>query len=189
MTAQVVVVTGASGGIGRAVATAFGARGATRRAARPRREGPGRRRRATSRAAGGTRAGRSRSTSPTRRRSFAAADRVEDELGPIDVWVNVAFTSVFAPFDEISPDEYRRVTEVSYLGYVYGTMAALQRMKPARPRHDRAGRLRAGLPRHPAADRVLRRQARHPGLPRGAALRTAARARATCTSRWCRCRR
>ena len=60
----------------------------------------------------------------------AAADRVERELGPIDVWVNVAFTSVFAPFDQISPDEYRRVTEVSYLGYVYGTMAALQRMKP-----------------------------------------------------------
>ena len=46
------------------------------------------------------------------------------------MWVNVAFTSVFAPFDEIEPDEFRRVTEVSYLGYVYGTMAALQRMKP-----------------------------------------------------------
>ena len=61
---------------------------------------------------------------------FAAADRVEDELGPIDVWVNVAFTSVFAPFEQIHPDEYRRVTEVSYLGYVYGTMAALQKMKP-----------------------------------------------------------
>ena len=61
---------------------------------------------------------------------FAAADRVERELGPIDVWVNVAFTSVFAPSSQISPAEYRRVTEVSYLGYVYGTMAALQRMKP-----------------------------------------------------------
>jgi short-subunit dehydrogenase len=61
---------------------------------------------------------------------FAAADRVEAELGAIDVWVNVAFTSVFSPFDKIHPDEYRRVTEVSYLGYVYGTMAALQRMKP-----------------------------------------------------------
>jgi len=61
---------------------------------------------------------------------FDAADRVEDELGPIDVWVNVAFTSVFAPFEKIQPDEYRRVTEVSYLGYVYGTMAALRKMKP-----------------------------------------------------------
>jgi NAD(P)-dependent dehydrogenase (short-subunit alcohol dehydrogenase family) len=58
-----------------------------------------------------------------------AAARIEDELGPIDVWVNVAFTSVFAPFDQIEPEEYRRVTEVSYLGYVYSTMAALRRMK------------------------------------------------------------
>ncbi len=50
---------------------------------------------------------------------FAAAQQVEAELGPIDVWVNVAFTSVFAPFEQIKPEEYRRVTEVSYLGYVY----------------------------------------------------------------------
>jgi short-subunit dehydrogenase len=50
-------------------------------------------------------------------------------MGPIDVWVNVAFTSVFSPFDQIEPDEYKRVTEVSYLGYVYGTMAALKFMK------------------------------------------------------------
>jgi NADP-dependent 3-hydroxy acid dehydrogenase YdfG len=60
---------------------------------------------------------------------FDAADRIDDELGPVDVWVNVAFTSVFSPFEKISPAEYRRVTEVSYLGYVYGTMAALQRMR------------------------------------------------------------
>ena len=59
----------------------------------------------------------------------AAAARVEDELGPIDVWVNVAFTSVFASFGDITAEEYRRVTEVTYLGYVYGTMAALRRMK------------------------------------------------------------
>jgi short-subunit dehydrogenase len=59
-----------------------------------------------------------------------AAERAEAELGPIDVWVNVAFTSVFAPFTEITPAEFRRVTEVSYLGYVHGTMAALARMKP-----------------------------------------------------------
>ena len=59
----------------------------------------------------------------------AAAERVESEMGPIDVWVNVAFTSVFSPFDQIEPDEYKRVTEVSYLGYVYGTMAALKFMK------------------------------------------------------------
>ncbi len=60
----------------------------------------------------------------------AAASQVEAEIGPIDVWVNVAFTSVFAPFDQISPAEFRRVTEVSYLGFVHGTMAALGRMKP-----------------------------------------------------------
>jgi NAD(P)-dependent dehydrogenase (short-subunit alcohol dehydrogenase family) len=59
----------------------------------------------------------------------AAATRVEDTFGPIDVWINVAFTSVFAPFHQISPAEFRRVTEVSYLGYVYGTMAALSRMR------------------------------------------------------------
>jgi NAD(P)-dependent dehydrogenase (short-subunit alcohol dehydrogenase family) len=60
----------------------------------------------------------------------AAAEQVEAELGPIDVWINVAFTSVFAPFTEISAAEYKRVTEVSYLGFVYGTMAALRYMKP-----------------------------------------------------------
>ena len=60
----------------------------------------------------------------------AAATRVENGLGPIDVWVNDAFTSVFAPFMQIEPDEFKRVTEVSYLGYVYGTRVALDRMLP-----------------------------------------------------------
>ncbi|HET9613465.1 MAG TPA: SDR family oxidoreductase [Candidatus Limnocylindrales bacterium] len=59
----------------------------------------------------------------------AAAERVERELGPIDAWVNDAMESVFAPVDQITPDEYRRVTDVNYLGYVYGTLAALRRMK------------------------------------------------------------
>ncbi|GAA1433161.1 SDR family oxidoreductase [Microlunatus lacustris] len=59
----------------------------------------------------------------------AAAEQVEQRLGPIDVWVNVAFTSVFARFGDVTPEEYRRVTEVTYLGYVYGTMAALRRMR------------------------------------------------------------
>ena len=58
-----------------------------------------------------------------------AARQVEELFGPIDVWINVAFTSVFAPFAEISADEFRRVTEVSYLGFVHGTMVALGRMK------------------------------------------------------------
>jgi NAD(P)-dependent dehydrogenase (short-subunit alcohol dehydrogenase family) len=60
----------------------------------------------------------------------AAAKEIEEALGPIDVWVNVAFASVFAPFAETTPEEFRRVTEVSYLGFVHGTMAALARMKP-----------------------------------------------------------
>ena len=59
-----------------------------------------------------------------------AAERAEREFGAIDVWVNVAFTSVFAPFTKIEPGEFRRVTEVTYLGYVYGTMAALGTMLP-----------------------------------------------------------
>lgn len=60
----------------------------------------------------------------------AAAERVERELGPIDVWVNVAMTSVFSPVKEMKPDEYKRVIEVNYLGYVYGTLSALKRMLP-----------------------------------------------------------
>src|SRR3954447_577255 len=60
----------------------------------------------------------------------AAAERVEKELGNIDLWVNDAFSSVFAPFTEITMDEFTRTTQVTYLGYVYGTKAALTRMLP-----------------------------------------------------------
>jgi short-subunit dehydrogenase len=60
----------------------------------------------------------------------AAADRVERELGPIDIWINNAMTTTFAPVVKTRPEEYRRVTEVTYLGYVYGTLAALKRMQP-----------------------------------------------------------
>ncbi len=60
----------------------------------------------------------------------AAADRVERELGPIDVWVNSAFSTVFAPVPEIKPEELRRATEVTYFGFVYGTQAALRHMLP-----------------------------------------------------------
>ncbi len=59
-----------------------------------------------------------------------AADQIESDLGPIDVWVNNAMVSVFAPLTAISPNDFARVTEVTYLGYVYGTMAALRRMRP-----------------------------------------------------------
>jgi NADP-dependent 3-hydroxy acid dehydrogenase YdfG len=60
----------------------------------------------------------------------AAAERATAELGDIDVWVNCAMASVLAPIWEIAPDEFRRVTEATYLGQVHGTMAALRRMRP-----------------------------------------------------------
>ena len=125
---QTVVVTGASAGIGRAVARAYGDRQA--RVALLARGDTG----LAGAARDVTDAGGTALPIPVDvadpDQVDAAAARVEDELGPIDVWVNVAFTSVFAPFVDISPAEYRRVTDVSYLGYVYGTMTALSRMRP-----------------------------------------------------------
>jgi NAD(P)-dependent dehydrogenase (short-subunit alcohol dehydrogenase family) len=124
---QVVVVTGASGGIGRAVAQAFGARGCSvALLARGTLGLEGAEK--DVRAAGGTALALETDVADPQQIG-TAADRVENEMGPIDVWVNVAFTSVFSPFDQIEPDEYKRVTEVSYLGYVYGTMTALKYMK------------------------------------------------------------
>jgi NAD(P)-dependent dehydrogenase (short-subunit alcohol dehydrogenase family) len=60
---------------------------------------------------------------------FAAAEQFEQRLGPIDLWVNDAMLTVFSPVSEITPDEFRRVTEVTYLGVVYGCMAALKKMR------------------------------------------------------------
>jgi short-subunit dehydrogenase len=61
---------------------------------------------------------------------FAAADLVENAFGAIDVWINDAMVTVFSPIWKITPDEFRRVTEVTYLGAVHGTMAALRHMRP-----------------------------------------------------------
>ena len=60
----------------------------------------------------------------------SAADQVEAEFGHIDIWINNAMTSVFSPIKQMTSEEFRRVTEVTYLGYVYGTLAALKRMLP-----------------------------------------------------------
>ncbi|OSJ17369.1 short-chain dehydrogenase [Bradyrhizobium canariense] len=62
---------------------------------------------------------------------FAAADRIASTLGPIDIWINDAMVTVFSPVWRMTPDEFRRVTEVTYLGFVHGTMAALCHMRPA----------------------------------------------------------
>ena len=135
---RVVVVTGASGGIGRATAVAAGRRGDT--VVLMARGESGLAGAAQQVEAAGGKAIQMPVDVADHEAVFAAAARVEDEVGEIDVWINVAFTSVFAPFDQIKPDEYRRVTEVSYLGYVYGTMAALERMK----RRDRGTIVQVG---------------------------------------------
>ncbi len=125
---QNVVVTGASAGIGRATARLFGERGASVALIARGRAGLDGAVREVEQAGGKALA------LPADVADYGqveqAARQAEDFFGPLDVWVNVAFTSVFAPFAEITPEEFRRVTEVAYLGYVHGTMAALARMRP-----------------------------------------------------------
>jgi NAD(P)-dependent dehydrogenase (short-subunit alcohol dehydrogenase family) len=126
--AQTIAITGASAGIGRAAARLFGQRGDRVGLIARGEAGLGAAVRDVQRAGGTALA------VPADVADFAqvdaAAGRIEEALGPIDVWVNVAFTSVFAPFSEITPEEFSRVTQVSYLGFVHGTMAALARMRP-----------------------------------------------------------
>jgi short-subunit dehydrogenase len=124
---QIVVVTGASAGIGRATARAFAARGATVGLVARGEEGLDGAAKEVERAGG--RAVVLPTDVADAEQVFAAVDRMEAEAGPIDVWVNVAFSSVFARFDDVTPEEFRRTTEVSYLGYVYATQAVLPRMK------------------------------------------------------------
>jgi short-subunit dehydrogenase len=124
---KVAVITGASAGVGRAIARAFADRGYDLcLIARGRAGLEAAREEAEQR---GVRAITLEADVAAPQAMIDAAELAERELGPIDVWVNNAMTSVFAPFWEIEPDEFRRVTEVTYLGYVYGTYAALRRMR------------------------------------------------------------
>jgi len=125
---RVVVVTGASAGVGRAVARAFARRGArlgllARGAARLEQA------RDEVEHLGGRGLVLPADVSDAAAVASAAA-AVEDRFGPIDVWVNNAMVSVFSPVKQMRPAEYRRVTEVTYLGAVHGTLAALERMLP-----------------------------------------------------------
>jgi NAD(P)-dependent dehydrogenase (short-subunit alcohol dehydrogenase family) len=128
MKSKTVVVTGASAGLGRAIAREFGRRGAQVGL--------------LARGVDGLEAAKREIESMGGRAIVlptdvanaeaveAAAAEVEREFGPIDVWINNAMVSVFSPVKEMLPEEYKRVTEVSYLGVVYGTLAALKRMLP-----------------------------------------------------------
>ncbi len=125
---EIVVVTGASAGLGRAIAQAFGKRQAWVGLVARGRDGLEGARREIEAAGGRGLVLPTEVSDP--KQVEAAADAVEREFGPIDTWVNDAMVSVFSPFKDMTPEEFRRVTEVTYLGFVYGTMSALRRMLP-----------------------------------------------------------
>ncbi len=125
---RVVVVTGASAGVGRATVRAFAKQGADVGLIARGKDGLEGARREVEEASGRA------LVLPTdvayADQVEAAAAAVEETLGPIDVWVNDAMVSVFSPVKQMLADEFKRVTEVTYLGYVYGTLSALRRMLP-----------------------------------------------------------
>ncbi len=125
---EIVVITGASAGVGRATVRAFAEQGAHIGLIARNREALENARQEVE--AMGGRALVLPTDVADHEAVEAAAARVEEELGPIDVWVNDAMCSVFSPVKEMKPEEYRRVTNVTYLGYVWGTLAALRRMLP-----------------------------------------------------------
>ena len=128
MKREVVVITGASAGVGRATARLFGKHKATVALIARGREGLEAARREIEEAGG--RAMIFPLDVADAEAIDAAAATIERKLGPIDIWINDAMASVFSPVREMTASEYRRVTEVTYLGYVYGTLAALRYMLP-----------------------------------------------------------
>lgn len=127
-TARVVAVTGASAGLGRAIATRF-AQAGDKVGLIARDESPLDALQREITAAGGVAAYASADVSDADA-LMAAAASLESALGPIDIWVNDAMVTVFASLEEMTPAEFLHVTEVTYLGQVYGTMAALRHMRP-----------------------------------------------------------
>lgn len=125
---EVVVITGASAGLGRAIAREFGKAGAHIALIARGRDGLEAARRDVE-----SRGGKALvipADVSDAEAIEAAAEAVEREFGPIDIWINNAMVSVFSPVKQMRPEEYKRVTEVTYLGVVYGTLAALKRMLP-----------------------------------------------------------
>jgi short-subunit dehydrogenase len=123
---EVVAITGASGGVGRAIAREFAKHGAAVGLIARGRAGLEQAAREV------TELGGSAHVHPADVAEYdqvaAAAAAIEDRLGPIDVWVNNAMTTVFAFFDDVAPAEFERATRVTYLGVVWGTKVALERM-------------------------------------------------------------
>jgi NAD(P)-dependent dehydrogenase (short-subunit alcohol dehydrogenase family) len=128
MSSGTVVVTGASAGIGRATAIAFARRGWRVALLARGEDGLEGARRDVEEAGGAALA--IRTDVAEEPEVEAAAERVERELGPIDVWVNNAMATIFCDFLRIEPEDFRRATDVTFLGSVWGTRAALKRMKP-----------------------------------------------------------
>lgn len=124
---EVVVITGASAGVGRATVRAFAKRGAS--IGLIARDTAGLHAAADEVEAAGARALAVPTDVADSDAVEVAAEQIEHALGPIDIWINVAMATIYAPLHRISAAEYRRATEVTYLGNVYGTMAALKRMR------------------------------------------------------------